>query len=189
ISTLIPYTTLFRSGSTYSNTNQTNKAIEAYNELLTNYPQSNLVSKAILRQGLVYFNAKDEDKAIERFKKVVADYPGSQDAIEAVQNARAAYLETGKSNEFATWVQTLDFVDISTAELENDLYSAAENQMLQKNTENALKGFRDYLKTYPNGLHATKSSFNLAEIYFGDNKISEAKEHYENVLKRGKTEY
>src|SRR5690606_19251485 len=80
-------------GSTYANTNQTNKAIETFNQLLTNYPNSNLVSKAILRQGLVYFNAKDEDKAIERFKKVVADYPGSQDAIEAVQNARAAYLE------------------------------------------------------------------------------------------------
>lgn len=176
-------------GSTYANTNQTNKAIEAYNQLLTNYPNSNLVSKAILRQGLVYFNAKEEDKAIERFKKVVADYPGSQDAIEAVQNARAAYLETGKSNEFAAWVQNLDFVDISTAELENDIYSAAENQMLQKNTENALKGLNDYLKTYPNGLHATKSYFNLAEIYFGENKISEAKENYENVLKRGKTEY
>ncbi|HUH26309.1 MAG TPA: tetratricopeptide repeat protein [Flavobacterium sp.] len=176
-------------GSTYANTNQTNKAIETFNQLLTNYPTSNLASKAILRQGVVYYNANQEDKAIERFKKVVADHPGSQDAIEAVQNARAAYLETGKSNEFAAWVKGLDFVDISTAELESDSYSAAENQMLQKNTENAIKGFNDYLATYPNGLHATKSHFNLAEIYFGQNKLSEAQSNYENVLKRSKSEY
>lgn len=176
-------------GSTYANTNQTNKAIETFNQLLTNYPNSNLVSKAILRQGVVYYNANQEDKAIERFKKVVADHPGSQDAIEAVQNARAAYLETGKSNEFATWVKGLDFVDISTAELEHDIYTAAENQMLQKNTDNAVKGLNEYIKTYPNGLHATKSYFNLAEIYFGQNKTSEAQVNYENVLKRSKSEY
>ncbi len=176
-------------GSTYANANQTDKALDALNKLITNYPNSNLISKAILRQGVVYVNANQEEKGIERFKKVVKDYPGSQDAIEAVQNARAAYLETGKSNEFAAWVKGLDFIDISTAELENDVYVAAENQMAQKNSDNAIKALKEYIATYPNGLHATKAYFNLAEMYYGDGKNGEAKPNYEQVLKRGKSEY
>ena len=180
---------IYELGSTYANTNQTNKAIETFNQLLTNHPQSNLVSKAILRQGVVYVNANQVDKAIERFKKVVNDYPGSQDAIEAVQNARIAYLDSGRSNEFASWVQGLDFVDISTAELENDVYASAENQMANNNHQAALKSFNDYLSTYPNGLHATKAYFNSAEINYGNNKTAEAKANYEEVLKKGTSEY
>ena len=176
-------------GSTYANANQTAKALESFNHLIANHPNSNLISKAILRQGVVYVNANQEDKGIERFKKVVTDYPGSQDAIEAVQNARAAYLETGKSSEFASWVKTLDFVDISTAELENDVYTAAENQLAQNKSDAALVALVDYINTYPNGLHATKAYFNVAEIYFGKDNVNEAKTNYENVLKRGKSEY
>src|SRR5690606_16443217 len=180
---------IYELGSTYANTNQTNKAIETFNQLITDHPQSNLISKAILRQGVVYVNANQVDQAIERFKKVVNDYPGSQDAIEAVQNARVAYLDSGRSNEFAAWVKNLDFVDISTAELENDVYISAENQMAQNNSDSALKSLNDYISNYPNGLHATKAYFNVAEIYYGKNKVSEAKTNYENVLKRGKSEY
>ena len=176
-------------GSTYANANQTNKAIETFNQLIANYPNSNLLSKAILRQGLVYVNANQEEKGIERFKKVVNDYPGSQDAIEAVQNARAAYLEIGKSSEFASWVKGLSFVDISTAELENDVYTAAENQMAQNKSDAAIKGLEEYLKTYPNGLNTTKAHFNLAELYFGKENKPQAKTHYENVIKKGRTEY
>ncbi|WCM42197.1 tetratricopeptide repeat protein [Flavobacterium sp. CBA20B-1] len=180
---------IYELGSTYANTNQTNKSIETFNQLISNYPQSNLISKTILRQGLVYVNANQEDKAIERFKKVVADYPGSQDAMEAVQNARIVYLDSGRSNEFAAWVKNLDFVDISTAELENDVFTSAENQMAQNNNEGALKSLNDYVSNYSNGLHATKAYFNMAEIYFGNNKVAEAKANYEQVVKRGKSEY
>ncbi|UUV21323.1 tetratricopeptide repeat protein [Paenimyroides aestuarii] len=180
---------IYELGSTYANTNQTNKSIETFNQLISNYPQSNLISKTILRQGLVYVNANQEDKAIERFKKVVADYPGSQDTMEAVQNARIVYLDSGRSNEFAAWVKNLDFVDISTAELENDVFTSAESQMAQNNNEGALKSLNDYVSNYPNGLHATKAYFNMAEIYFGNNKVAEAKANYEQVVKRGKSEY
>ncbi|MBA5793996.1 tetratricopeptide repeat protein [Flavobacterium sp. xlx-214] len=176
-------------GSTYANEKQSGKALESFNKLINNYPQSNLISKAILRQGLVYVNDNQEEKGIERFKKVVTDYPGSQDAIEAVQNARAAYIEIGKSAEFVAWVKNLDFVDISTAELENDVYTSAENQMAQNNNDSAIKGLKEYVSNYPNGLHATKSYFNLAEIYFSKDNTAEAKANYENVLKRGKSEY
>ena len=180
---------IYELGSTYANTKQTNKAIETFNELITKHSQSNLISKAILRQGLVYVNANQIEQAIERFKKVVNDYPGSQDAIEAVQNARIVYLDSGRSNEFATWVKGLDFVDISTTELENDVYTSAESQMAQNNNDAALKSLNDYISNYPNGLHATKAYFNVAEIYYGKNKVSETKTNYENVLKRGKSEY
>lgn len=180
---------MYELGATFANIKQTNQSIQAFNNLIQKYPNSPYVSSAILRQGLVYYNAGDNIKAIERFKKVVYDYPGTDDAIQAVQNARIAYNESGQAAEFANWVRTVDFVDISTAELESDAYEIADKLLAQGKKVEAFKGFKDYLKQYPNGTFAFKANFNVAEILFADGKTSEAKTHYQTIISKSKNEY
>lgn len=180
---------LYELGSTHANIQQVNAALTTFEELLNKYPKSPYVSKAVLRQGLVYYNAGDNAKAIERFKKVVVDFPRTEDAIQAVQNARIAYNNAGQSAEFAQWVRTVDFVDISTAELEYDAYEVADKLLAQNKKEEALKSFKDYLRQYPNGSYALKSNFNVAEILFADNKTSEAKSYYQSIVSKSKNEY
>lgn len=179
----------FELGSTYVVLEQHQKAIQVFEEFLKEHPRSVFVSRALLRQGLAYYHIDEKEKAIECYKKVAEEFPGSNDAITAVNNARDTAAQIGKSGEIASWVQSLDFYDISTTELENDLYSAVDYQLRSKNLPKALDALNDYLKTYPNGLHATKAHYNIAEIYFQESKTNEAKTHYESVLKRGKTEY
>lgn len=179
----------FELGSTYVVLEQYQKAIEVFDAFLKEHPRSVFVSRALLRQGLAYYHINEKEKAIECYKKVAEEFPGSSDAVAAVNNARDTATQIGKTAEIAAWIQSLDFYDISTTELENDLYSAVDYQLRNKNTSNALTAINEYLKAYPNGLHATKAHFNAADIYFQENKINEAKSHYENVLKRGKTEY
>lgn len=180
---------LYELGATYANTKQVSSSLTTFDQLLQKYPNSPFVSKAVLRQGLVYYNSGDNNKAIERFKKVVNDFPGSDDAIQAVQNARIAYNNAGQSAEFASWVKTVDFVDISTAELEYDVYEAADKLLAQNKKEAALKGYKDYLNQYPTGSYALKSNFNVAEILFADNKTSEAKSYYQSIVSKSKNEY
>lgn len=176
-------------GDTYANANRNTEAISAFDKLIQQYPQSNLISKAILRQGLMHYNSNQNAKALERYKKVVADYPGSSDAVEAVQNARLVYLDEGRISEYGSWVQGLDFVDVSNADLDRDSFDAAEHQFMQNNSKQAITNFKEYLKNYPNGVNALKSHFRLAELYYTEGQSKEAISHYEQVLSISKNEY
>lgn len=180
---------MYELGSTYSNLNKSNESITTFNKLINQYPKSVFVPKAMLKQGLVYYNEKENAKALERFKKVVSDYPKTPEAVEAVETARLIYLDSGNTSEYATWIKGLDFIDVSNYDLENDSYVAAEKQLFQNNSKQAIYGFEDYLKNYSNGKNALKAEYNLAELYVNDNQISKAIPHYKSIVNKSKNEY
>lgn len=180
---------MYELGSTYSNLNKSSEAISIFNKLISQFPNSTLASKAMLKQGLVYYNTKENVKALERFKKVVSDYPGTSEAVEAVQSARLIYVDSGSTTEYAAWVKGLDFVEVSNSELDNDSYVAAEKQLFQNNTKQAIVSYNDYVKNYPNGMNILKAQFNLAELYISDNQASKSIPHYKAVLDKSKNEY
>ena len=57
-------------------------------------------------------------------------------------------------DEYADWVKTLSFVEVSDADLDNDTYESAEKQYLQNNNKQAISGFSSYVSKFPNGIHA-----------------------------------
>lgn len=180
---------MYELGATYANAKQSQKAIAAFDQLISKHPKSPFVSKALLRQGLMYYQDNDHYTAINKFKKVVTDYPNTQDAIQAINNIRSTYNDLGQTTEFAQWVKTVPFVDISTAELEQDAYEVADKHLAQENKNQAMSALKEYLKQYPNGSYAPKAHFNIAEIAYAQDKISEAKTNYSQVLSKGKSEY
>ena len=132
---------LFELGNTYVAENKQDLAIKTYEKLITNYKNSSYTSRAILRQGLIYYNSDKDDLALAKFKKVASDFPKTPEAYEAVATARLIYVDNGKVDEYATWVRTLDFVAVTDLELDNDTFEAAEKQLEQGNTKQAISGF------------------------------------------------
>lgn len=180
---------LFELGNTYVTENKTDLALATYDQLLKEFGSGSYASKAILRQGLVYYNGNKDEQAIGKFKKVAADFPKSPEALEAVATARLIYMDNGKVDEYAAWVKTLDFVEVSDAELDNDTYEAAEKQYLQNNTKQAISSLSGYLSNFPNGIHALKANFYLGQLYFADNLPSNAVSNYEYVIGKSRNEF
>lgn len=180
---------LYELGNTYVNQNQDSNAIITYDKLINNYKSSSYVAKAILKQGLIYYNGNKEEQALVKFKKVVAEYPNSPESLEAVSTARLIYVDNGKVDEYADWVKTLSFVEVSNADLDNDTYESAEKQYLQNNAKQAISGFTSYVSKFPNGLHALKANFYLAQLYFADNLENNAIKHYEFVISKSRNEF
>lgn len=180
---------LYELGNTYVNQNQDSNAITTYDKLINNYKSSSYVAKAILKQGLIYYNGNKEEQALVKFKKVVAEYPNSPESLEAVSTARLIYVDNGKVDEYADWVKTLSFVEVSNADLDNDTYESAEKQYLQNNAKQAISGFTSYVSKFPNGLHALKANFYLAQLYFADNLENNAIKHYEFVISKPRNEF
>ena len=179
---------LYELGNSYVKNNEVDKAMQMYNRLNTEYKSSQYISKALLRQGLVHYNSGNDEQALSKFKSVANKFPGSPEAVQAVASARLIYIDLGRVNEYASWVKTLNFIDVSDADLDNATYEAAEKQYLANNNK-AIKLFNAYLNEFPNGLHTLPSHFYLAQLYFKDDLKANATPHYYYVVNKPNGEY
>jgi TolA-binding protein len=180
---------LFELGNTYTNQNKTELAIKTYDQLINEYKNGSFAAKAILRQGLIYYNDNKPQLAITKLKKVAADYPRTPEAMEAVTTARQIYVDTGNVSDYADWVKTLDFVEVTDADLDNTSYESAEKQYLQNNAKGAIAGFSNYVSKFPNGIHALNANFYLAQLYFADGLENNAIPNYEYVVSKPRSEF
>ena len=180
---------MYELANSYVKSNDTDKAMQMYDRLNSEYKRSAFTSKALLRQGLVYFNSADNERALNKFKKVATDFPGSGEAVQAVSTARLIYIDLGRVDEYAAWVRTLDYVEVTDVELDNTMYLAAEKPYLDNDTDNAIRQFNKYLNQFPRGIHALKSHFYLAQLYYKKDLFDNALPHYKYVVDASKSEY
>lgn len=180
---------LFELANTYVTENKDELAVKTYEQLLSEFKNGNYAAKAVLKQGLIYYNSNKDALAITKFKKVAADYPRTPEALEAVSTARLIYVDNGKVDEYASWVRTLDFVEVSDADLDNDTYEAAEKQYLQNNRKQAITTLSGYVVKFPNGIHALKANFYLAQSYFADGLEANAAANYDYVISKSRNEF
>jgi len=180
---------MYELANSYVKSNDTDKAMEMYDRLNSEYRSSAFTSKSLLRQGLVYYNGNDNERALGKFKKVAKDFPGSGEAVQAVSTARLIYIDLGRVDEYASWVRTLDYVEVTDVELDNTTYLAAEKPYLDNDTDKAIRQFNKYLNEFPRGIHALKSYFYLAQLYYKKDLFDNAQPHYKYVVDASKSEY
>jgi TolA-binding protein len=180
---------MYELANSYVKSNDTDKAMQMYDRLNSEYRRSAFTSKALLRQGLVYYNGNDNERALSKFKTVAKDFPGSGEAVQAVSTARLIYIDLGQVDEYASWVRTLDYVEVTDIELDNTMYLAAEKPYLDNDTDNAIRQFNKYLNQFPRGIHALKSHFYLAQQYYKKALYDNAQPHYKYVVEASKSEY
>lgn len=180
---------LFELANTLVKTNQTGEALKLYDQLNSEYKNSVFIPRSLLRQGLVHYNNNNTSKALEKFKKVAGEYSNTEEANQAVATARLIYIDIGQVDQYAQWVKTLDFIEVSDAELDNTTYLAAEKQYLDGNSKSAIKQFNGYINSFPTGLHSLKAHFYLAQLYYADNLFENAQPHYSYVLEQNANEF
>lgn len=180
---------LFELGNTYVAEDKNKQAIKAYETILTNHKKSFYYPQALSKQALIYYNQGDYDVALSKFKQLVNEFPNSQEALQAVQTVRLIYIDKGEINQYAGWVNTLDFVEVDDSDIEEATYEAAENKFLDNDTKRAISGFKTYLKEFPNGKNSLKSNFYLAQLLYNDGSVNESLPYYENVVDSRSSEF
>ncbi len=176
-------------GNSYTKLGQNRDAISSYDRMILRYPKSPLVSKAMLKKGLIYYNSDQNNEALSTYKKVVSQFPNTAEAEEAVRNARQIYVDQGNVDAYAAWVQNLDFVNITNADLDNDTFEAAEKQYLQNNHKRAITAFQKYVQQFPNGIHSLPANYYLAQSLFNEERYTEAQPKYHYVIDQQQNEY
>ena len=180
---------LFELANTYVKTNQESLGLQTYDRLIAQFNRSKFAPQALLRQGLVHYNASRNDQALEKLKGVVNDYPKSQEAKQAVATAKLVYVDMGRVSEYAAWARNLDIVEVTDSELDDASFEAADRKYIEGKTEVAIRAFEEYLREFPNGLHATQANFTLAQLYFSKDEREKALPKYKEAADRGTSEY
>ncbi len=180
---------LFELGNSYIKTNKESMGLQTYDRLISEFSRSKFAPRAMLRQGLVHYNASRNDQALTKLKAVVQKYPNTQEAKQAVATAKLVYVDEGRVSEYASWARNLDFVEVTDAELDNASFEAADRKHVEGKTETAIRAYEDYLKEFPNGLHALQVNFNLAQLYFSKGDKDNALPKYETVANSGNGEF
>lgn len=180
---------LYDIANTYNKKSEFKKAMTYYDLLLEDYPQSEFASRAILRQGLTYYNQNQTSQALVKLKKLAEQFPESAEAQQAVSTVKLIYIDQGKVEAYASWVKTLNYIEVTDNELDNAAYEAAEKQYLDGNTKMAIKQFNKYLSTYLNGVHSLKAHYYLSELYLNTDLPSNAIPHLEYVIDASDSKY
>ncbi len=180
---------LYELGNTYVSMEKNDEAVRTYDKLVRELPKSSYVSRALLKKALIYDNTGRSNDALGIFKRVANDFPGSDESLQAVASAKLIYIDQGRVSDYANWVRTLDYVEVEDAELDDATYAAAEQPYLENKLKQARDRFEEYVSEFPNGRHALKANFYLAQIYFGESKGDDAIPHFKFVVDRERSEF
>ena len=180
---------LLELGNSYVKNNNGEKGIQTYEGLVQKYPESKLVPQSLLRQGLVHYNSSRNEEALNNLKAVVSKYPKSQEAVQAVATAKLIYVDLGRVDEYASWVRSLDFVEVSDAELDQASFDAAEKKYVQGNETAAIRAYQNYLKEFPNGSHVLEVNFKLAQMLYNGEDRRTSLPYFQYLASAGNNEY
>ena len=180
---------LFELANTYVNQVSPEKAFPYYSQLISQFPSSVLVSKALLRKGLILYNRGDTQTALENLNVVAVNYPSTPEAYQAISTSRSIYIDLGQVERYAAWVQTLEYVGVTDSELDDTTFEAAEKQYLDNNSSKAIDLFNDYIARFSAGTHLIKAHFYLAELYYKSDLPANALPHYTFVCEQSTNEF
>ncbi len=168
--------------SSYLANEQFREAIPFLKNVLSD-PNSSLKPKAYLRMGIAYYNIDNNDEALKNYATLLQQFPNSPEADLALENAKAIYVEEGRTNEYVNFARGMG-KEISVTQEEQLAYQEAEVQFNNGNFSVAAKKFEDYLDKFPEGKHSLEALYYKSEIYFNQKDWAKATSGYEVIADR-----
>jgi tetratricopeptide (TPR) repeat protein len=179
-STLLP-TVNMEIANTYLAEEKFKEAISFLNTVINTSEQlSDLKPKAYLGLGIAYFNLNNNVEALNNYNKLITNFPNSPEIDDALESAKAIYLEEGKTKEYVEFVKRAGRT-VSQHQQDSLTYSIAESKYGNKDLNGALIAFNEYLGQFPEGENKMNALFLKSEIYYGQKNWKEALIGYEEV--------
>ena len=177
-------------GKAYLSLNQGRNAIESFNIVATNYPNTSLARAASIQIALIYFNLNELDNSIQAYKNVIAKYPGSDEARTALEDLKAVYIEKNDIPAYAEYVKSLDGkVQFAAGEQDSLTFLATEKVLIKGNNENSKNALVNYLQSFANGAFRLNANMELARIYESEKDYDNALQYYNIILQAPDSRY
>lgn len=172
----------YQLGNSYHTKGQYDNALVYFKDVAENYPNTSFRKKALEKIGVIQFNNGNNADALKTFKYVVSEYPNYSSAKEALNQIERVYTEMGDISGYEAYIQTLDFMDISQADLDSLTYDAAYFKYYEGKVDRSIVLFDEYLKKFGRPLFDLQANYYLGEALFSKKRFNEAINNYNKVL-------
>jgi TolA-binding protein len=158
---------MFELGRSYVQLEQSEMALETYQNLIKEFPESNFVKKAYNQIGLVYYNAMQNEEALVAYKKVVENYAESDEAKSALIGIRNIYMDLHKEDEYFAYAESLGAIaSVSVTEKDSLTFYSAERLYMKGDCSEATEHLKKYIMNFGDGgfilnAHYYKADCNL----------------------------
>lgn len=155
---------MYELGKTYLDVSKNDKALEVFRNLGNNPPSKLDEARALIGMGMAYVNMKKTDSALSCYKKVISSFPGSEYAQDALLAIESVYASKGTPEKYVEYIESNGLALGKTGEEKEKLYfSAAQQNYLSGNYEQARASFRKYISEFPSGQSIAQAWYFLGE--------------------------
>jgi TolA-binding protein len=179
----------FETAYTYFNKNDLDRSKTDLTALISKYPRSSYVPRAMVTIGLVQYNQDQDDAALETFKKVITDYGSTEEAKQALESIKNIYIDKGDSNGFITYASSTPIGNYSVAEQDNIVFQAANTRYLKGDAQGTVDAVNAYFDKFPKAIHDKEGKFIRAESLVKLGRSAEAIPDYEVILNDWTSDY
>jgi TolA-binding protein len=187
-SALIPQAAM-ELASTYLSEERFREAIPWLNTILKSGPQAtSLKPRAHLRLGIAHFNLDNNREALDQYRMLVTDYPQAPEVEDALEAARAIYVEEGRTAEYADFLRKAGR-SISQSQEDSLAWSSAENRLASGDPDATIQAIDRYLTAFPEGEFSLEAHFNRADAWQRKKDNLKALPDYEWVAEKGASRF
>ncbi|MFV0346811.1 MAG: tetratricopeptide repeat protein [Bacteroidales bacterium] len=179
---------VYELGLSFEKDNNLTAAKAYYNIILSKYKDSEYYRKVLLKMGLYYFRERDYELAADYYKQVVNEYPNSDEAKEAMEGLKRAYMFNGTVDKFVVFSESVYGTRVSASEQDSMTFRSAERLFLDQ-SEGAMSAMDNYLSQYSEGAFVLDANYYMGELLYAKKDYTEALKYYKTVASFSANEY
>lgn len=175
---------LFRSARNFEKVNEWQKAIETYNILIAEYPESKHLLAALGNIAADYKEIGDFAKVAETNERIFQTFPGTPEAEIALYNASLFYAKAEawadaiRSNNL--YIQTYP----GNPESKELLFENAKYYLKLGDLDSANRIYEEFAAKYPNDAKTIEAYYNRGEYFMKQGQIELAKAEFNKAIQR-----
>jgi TolA-binding protein len=173
---------------TYLAGEQYREALPYLRNVLRSPTADALKPRAYLQSGIAWYNLNNNTEALNQYDSLLKQFPNSPEAQDALENAKAIYVEQGRSSEYVNFAKSMG-VEVSATQEDQLAYEEAEVQFNNGNFDGAIQRFEAYLSKFPDGKYSLEANYYKSEIYFSRKDWAKAVVGYAAVADRAPNKF
>ncbi len=175
---------LFKSARNFEEAGEWLKAIETYEILVNQYPDSKEVLAALNNIATDYKEMEDYENVARTNIRIFKTFPGTQEAENALYNASLFFAKA------EAWQDAINANNLyirtypGNVESKDLLFENAKYYLKLDNLAEANRIYEQFARVYPNDPLTVEAFFNRGVYYFERDKIDSAKMEFRNAIRK-----